>query len=63
MLLLGLLAYDVFWVFGSPSVIGENVMLTVATSGNLRALVGPPRTKPGWQEVAKGVYVLASYIS
>lgn len=24
--------YDVFWVFGSPKVIGDNVMLTVATS-------------------------------
>ena len=24
---------DVFWVFGSPSVVGENVMLQVATSG------------------------------
>jgi hypothetical protein len=35
-LLLGLLCYDVFWVFGSPSVIGENVMLTVATSGEQR---------------------------
>ncbi|GAB4823645.1 hypothetical protein N2152v2_010691 [Parachlorella kessleri] len=39
-LLLGLLAYDVFWVFGSPSVIGENVMLTVATSD---VLTGPIR--------------------
>ena len=28
----GLLAYDVFWVFGSPDVVGDNVMLTVATS-------------------------------
>lgn len=37
-LLGGLLAYDVFWVFGSPSVVGENVMYTVATSG---ALDGP----------------------
>jgi minor histocompatibility antigen H13 len=31
-LLAGLLCYDVFWVFGSPSVIGDNVMVTVATS-------------------------------
>ena len=31
-MLAGLLLYDVFWVFGSPSVIGDNVMLTVATS-------------------------------
>ncbi|KAK9825046.1 hypothetical protein WJX74_003621 [Apatococcus lobatus] len=30
--LVGLLLYDVFWVFGSPKVIGENVMMTVATS-------------------------------
>ncbi|KAL4527148.1 hypothetical protein Ndes2437A_g02327 [Nannochloris sp. 'desiccata'] len=39
-LLCGLLAYDVFWVFGSPAAIGENVMLQVATSD---ALVGPTR--------------------
>jgi len=37
-LLAGLLAYDVFWVFGSPRVLGDNVMLAVATSD---ALVGP----------------------
>ena len=28
----GLLLYDVFWVFGSPEVFDDNVMLTVATS-------------------------------
>eukprot|EP00898_Chlorokybus_atmophyticus_P002500 jgi/Chlat1/3250/Chrsp22S00254 len=28
----GLLLYDVFWVFGSPSVFGESVMVAVATS-------------------------------
>lgn len=39
-LLLGLLAYDVFWVFGSPKVIGDNVMMTVATSN---VLTGPVR--------------------
>ena len=39
-LLFGLLAYDVFWVFGSPAAIGENVMLQVATSDSL---VGPTR--------------------
>lgn len=39
-MLLGLLAYDVFWVFGSPGVIGDNVMLTVATSD---VLTGPTR--------------------
>ena len=39
-LLMGLLAYDVFWVFGSPKVIGDNVMLTVATSN---VLTGPVR--------------------
>lgn len=39
-LLFGLLAYDVFWVFGSPMAIGENVMLQVATSDSL---VGPTR--------------------
>eukprot|EP00803_Ostreobium_quekettii_P011126 evm.model.scf_2095.3 EVM.evm.TU.scf_2095.3 scf_2095:13167-18023(+) len=31
-LLTGLLVYDVFWVFGSPKVVGDNVMMTVATS-------------------------------
>ncbi|GFR42654.1 hypothetical protein Agub_g3591, partial [Astrephomene gubernaculifera] len=32
LLLTGLLLYDVFWVFGSPKVVGDNVMLAVATS-------------------------------
>eukprot|EP01018_Ginkgo_biloba_P029698 Gb_00841 [translate_table: standard] len=31
-LLCGLLLYDVFWVFGSSHVFGDNVMVTVATS-------------------------------
>lgn len=31
---------DVFWVFASPKVVGENVMLTVATSS---ILSGPTR--------------------
>eukprot|EP01023_Acetabularia_acetabulum_P067625 TRINITY_DN9362_c0_g1_i5.p1 TRINITY_DN9362_c0_g1~~TRINITY_DN9362_c0_g1_i5.p1 ORF type:complete len:493 (-),score=74.17 TRINITY_DN9362_c0_g1_i5:47-1525(-) len=39
-LLFGLLFYDVFWVFASPTVVGENVMLTVATSNILQ---GPTR--------------------
>ena len=39
-LLCGLLAYDVFWVFGSPKVVGDNVMLTVATSN---VISGPVR--------------------
>ncbi|KXZ51676.1 PSL3 protein [Gonium pectorale] len=40
LLLTGLLLYDVFWVFGSPKVIGDNVMLTVATS---QLVSGPTR--------------------
>jgi minor histocompatibility antigen H13 len=40
LLLVGLLLYDVFWVFGSPKAVGENVMLQVATSN---VLVGPTR--------------------
>lgn len=39
-MLIGLLLYDVFWVFGSPSAIGDNVMLTVATSD---LFTGPTR--------------------
>eukprot|EP00210_Caulerpa_lentillifera_P002304 g2212.t1 len=39
-LLLGLLAYDVFWVFFSKGVVGENVMVAVATSSNIE---GPLR--------------------
>eukprot|EP00252_Welwitschia_mirabilis_P024280 TRINITY_DN7157_c0_g1_i2.p1 TRINITY_DN7157_c0_g1~~TRINITY_DN7157_c0_g1_i2.p1 ORF type:complete len:457 (+),score=48.27 TRINITY_DN7157_c0_g1_i2:78-1448(+) len=39
-LLFGLLLYDVFWVFGSSHVIGENVMITVATSS---AFDGPTK--------------------
>ncbi|KAF5836765.1 signal peptide peptidase-like protein [Dunaliella salina] len=40
LLLVGLLLYDVFWVFASPSVVGNNVMLTVATSD---VITGPSR--------------------
>eukprot|EP00889_Picochlorum_renovo_P003866 jgi/Picre1/30896/NNA_006255.t1 len=39
-LLIGMLLYDVTWVFASPAAIGENVMLKVATSD---AVVGPTR--------------------
>lgn len=53
-MLAGLLLYDVFWVFGSPSVIGDNVMLTVATSdivsGPTRLLF--PRVAGGTGEAA-----------
>merc|ERR1712100_197175 len=30
-MLIGLFFYDIFWVFGSKSVFGSNVMVTVAT--------------------------------
>lgn len=36
----GLLLYDVFWVFASPTVVGENVMMTVATQN---VPMGPSR--------------------
>ena len=36
----GLLAYDVFWVFGSKAAVGQNVMLAMATS---EVLAGPVR--------------------
>lgn len=39
-LLIGMLLYDVTWVFASPAALGENVMLKVATSD---AVVGPTR--------------------
>jgi len=60
LLLVGLLAYDVFWVFGSPDVVGENVMLTVATSN---MITGPtrllfPRTPGGLGEAADFPYSL-----
>eukprot|EP00191_Tetraselmis_sp_GSL018_P023234 CAMPEP_0177619968 /NCGR_PEP_ID=MMETSP0419_2-20121207/26594_1 /TAXON_ID=582737 /ORGANISM="Tetraselmis sp., Strain GSL018" /LENGTH=390 /DNA_ID=CAMNT_0019119373 /DNA_START=8 /DNA_END=1181 /DNA_ORIENTATION=+ len=46
-MLVGLLLYDVFWVFESPKVVGDNVMLAMATSSQLN---GPikllfPRTE------------------
>ncbi|MCO5563084.1 hypothetical protein L7F22_016720 [Adiantum nelumboides] len=45
-MLCGLLLYDVFWVFGSPHVFGDNVMLTVATS---TAFEGPMKLVfPNW---------------
>ncbi|CAI7868784.1 unnamed protein product [Closterium sp. NIES-53] len=56
--LVGLLLYDVFWVFGSSPIFGDNVMVTVATSD---ALVGPmklvfprwtvPWMKPGYDAI------------
>jgi minor histocompatibility antigen H13 len=50
----GLCAYDIFWVFGSPSAIGENVMMKVATSdiitGPMRLLY--PRLPGGTGEAA-----------
>lgn len=39
-LLVGMLVYDVTWVFASPATIGENVMLKVATSD---VMTGPTR--------------------
>eukprot|EP00877_Chromochloris_zofingiensis_P002263 jgi/Chrzof1/12037/Cz06g19010.t1 len=55
LMLFGLLAYDVFWVFGSPAVVGDNVMLAVATSD---AITGPtrllfPRIPGGMGEAAE----------
>lgn len=47
----GLLLYDVFWVFGSSSVVGENVMMTVATSD---AFTGPFRLIfPRWETLVQ----------
>jgi hypothetical protein len=47
----GLLLYDVFWVFGSSSVVGENVMMTVATSD---AFTGPFRLIfPRWEALVQ----------
>eukprot|EP00249_Psilotum_nudum_P018724 c26934_g1_i5 orf=142-1647(+) len=44
----GLLIYDVFWVFGSSHVLGDNVMVTVATS---TAFDGPVKLIfPQWKE-------------
>ena len=54
LMLVGLMAYDLFWVFGSPSAIGENVMMKVATSdivtGPMRLLY--PRIPGGTSEAA-----------
>ena len=45
----GLLLYDVFWVFGSKAVFGDNVMMTVATSDSF---TGPFRLLfPRWETV------------
>ncbi|EFJ16098.1 hypothetical protein SELMODRAFT_117257, partial [Selaginella moellendorffii] len=50
-MLCGLLFYDVFWVFGSSQIFGDNVMVTVATSS---AFDGPVKLVfPSWKaEVA-----------
>lgn len=53
-MLSGLLLYDVFWVFGSPHVFGDNVMVTVATS---TAFEGPMKLIfPQWKENAATIY-------
>ncbi|KAH6557643.1 hypothetical protein KP509_1Z102100 [Ceratopteris richardii] len=53
-MLCGLLLYDVFWVFGSPHVFGDNVMLTVATS---TAIEGPMKLIfPSWNTTAANPY-------
>ena len=45
----GLLLYDVFWVFGSSAVVGENVMMAVATS---ESFTGPFRLIfPRWESI------------
>lgn len=50
----GLLLYDVFWVFGSPHVFGDNVMVMVATS---TAFEGPMKLIfPSWNESAANMY-------
>ena len=48
LLLLGLFAYDIFWVFGSESVFGDNVMVSVARgiSGPFKFVFPRPRTRP-----------------
>ncbi|CAI5481826.1 unnamed protein product [Closterium sp. Yama58-4] len=52
--LVGLLLYDVFWVFGSSPIFGDNVMVTVATAD---ALVGPMKLVfPRWTVDASSPY-------
>eukprot|EP00250_Pteridium_aquilinum_P006503 c16409_g1_i1 orf=91-1443(+) len=53
-MLCGLLLYDVFWVFGSPYVFGDNVMLTVATSTTFE---GPMKLIfPNWNGNSANMY-------
>eukprot|EP00850_Spirogloea_muscicola_P019074 SM000183S03968 [mRNA] locus=s183:79381:81688:- [translate_table: standard] len=53
-MLSGLLVYDVFWVFGSPHIFGESVMVTVATSASLD---GPMKLVfPHWSALATKPY-------
>eukprot|EP00897_Mesotaenium_endlicherianum_P006712 jgi/Mesen1/6069/ME000031S05346 len=55
-MLSGLLLYDVFWVFGSSHIVGDNVMLTVATS---QAFDGPMKfIYPQWNLEAANAYSL-----
>lgn len=48
-LLLGLFLYDIFWVFGSEAVFGDNVMVSVARGidGPFKFVFFRPRTSPG----------------
>lgn len=53
-MLVGLLLYDVFWVFGSSQIFGDNVMLTVATSNSFD---GPMKLIfPQWNENSPNPY-------
>lgn len=53
-LLIGLFFYDIFWVFGSESVFGSNVMVTVAKNfdGPIKLLF--PKSLPG-TDIASGI--------
>ncbi len=46
-MLCGLFVYDVFWVFGSKSVFGSNVMVTVATGVQAPIKLSFPRSQDG----------------
>ena len=47
-LLVGLFFYDIFWVFGSKSVFGSNVMVTVAKGVEAPIKLMFPRGQNGW---------------
>lgn len=61
-MLVGLFFYDVFWVFGSKSVFGSNVMVTVATGVEAPIKLQFPRGTSGCGHLQHGMLGLGDIV-